>query len=284
MTINRYRFYLGNYGNLKALPPLPQGADPDVNTLVMGAVHQSLTGRVTRDRLGGNKRAWKFQWERLKQDDLTVIEGFTLGAFRTPYFLIDGRRKNILPADVSAAGSVSRTKAAFTPSAGTLAFGLAANPPAEFTGVLDGCLNWTGVVNGNTLMMSGDRIPILAGSTYRFSAYLTGTTTCRLTAFPYDASNVAQATVTSSNLTLTGSYQRFDFVYTPGGTSYSVRFGLTATGSGNISTLGWQAEMDQALSAWAFGFGCPMVVLGESPESGYPLYGFYRHSLSLLEV
>lgn len=286
MTINRYRFYLGGYGNLRALPPLPQGADPEVNTLVVGAIHQSLAGRITRDRLGGNKRMWKFAWDRLKQDDLAVIESFVLGTFRSsPVFLMDGRRRNILPADVSATGSVTRTKAAFTPSAGTLAYGLAVNTPAELAGIIEGCLNWTGVVNNNTLIMTGEhRIPILAGSTYRFSAYITGTTTCKLTAIPYDAAGVAQAAVSGSTLTLTGAYQRFDFVFTPGGTNYSVRFGLTATGSGNISTTGWQVEMDQSLSDWAFGFGCPAVVLGDNPESGYPLFRFYRHTLDLLEV
>lgn len=285
MAINRYRWYVGPYGALRALPPLPMGADPSVTPVIQGGIHRSLSGRVTRDRTGVVKRAWSFEWTRLKQDDLTVVESLIYGAVRPPLYLIDGRRKNILHPDVSSGGSLTRSKSNFTASAGVLTWSQATSPHADLLGVSDGQLAWTGVVNTNTLTHATDRLPVLPGSTYRVSAYLLGTTTCRLTAFPFDAAGAAMATVTSSNLVLTGAYQRFDFLWTPASNPASVRFGLTATGSGNITTTGWQVEMDQALSAWSFGVGCPAVTLGENPEGGYPLgLKYFRSTLNLIEV
>jgi hypothetical protein len=288
VAINRYRFYVGPVGGLRALPPFSPSLTPEASPIILGGNHVTLSGRVTRDRIA-TKRQWEIGWERLKQDDLLAIESFMLRAQTNPYFLIDGRRKNILHADASATGNASRSKSSFTASAGTLTFA-AATMPTELVGVLDSHLTWTGVANTNTLRVAGTNsppglwMPVLPGSTYTFSAYLLGTTTCRLTAFPYNAAGVAQTAATSGNLTLTGSYQRFNWVWTPLAGEVAVNFGLTATGSGNISTVAWQVEMDQAVSNWAFGFGCPEVVLAESPSSTYPKYPYYGYSIKLLEV
>lgn len=288
MAINRYRFYVGPVGGLRVLPPFSPGMTPEASPLILGGNHVSLSGRVTRDRVT-TKRQWNMSWDRLKQDDLAVIESFMLRAQTNPYFLIDGRRRNILHADASATGNTTRSKKSFVASAGALAFS-AATLPTELVGVLDSHLAWTGVVNTNTLKIAGTNsppglwIPTLPGSTYTFSAYLTGTTTCRLTAFPFNAAGVAQTAATSGNLVLTGSYQRFDWAWTPLAGEVSVQFGLTATGSGNISTVAWQVEMDQPVSGWAFGFGCPEVVLAESPEGSYPRFPYYGYSLRMVEV
>ena len=488
MAINQLRYYLGPLGYLQPLPPMLGGANfPEAPIHIPSALHTSLSGRTTQDRMGVPKRAWSLVWENLTEADRLLVDAAIYGSSGQPLRLIDPRSTNRLPADVSTGGGLSLGTTAFGSSAavtdamgtavsngwgnadtgqawsvvGTASdyskasgvgkhlhsaanvnhwstvaapladfnqtwtvstdklaagssmfaymvgrfvdtsnayfarlefttaatviltitklvagvttvlatatatlphtintkyavrftvagnllqarmwlasgsepstwgastvdttfaaagpagmrslvgsgatnapvnfsfddFSLTGNPPLSYlpgsvpsalAGILAGAQTWSGLFLGTQLAATSEKMPILAGSTYLFSAYVAGTAQFKLMARPFDVAGAEQTLASGSTQTATGTYQRFSWTWTPSAGQVSAYFGLVAQGTGNIQTTGWHVGIDRpALDAWSFGVGCPAVVVDADIPASYWRAKFHRLRVTLREV
>lgn len=270
MVVNRYRLYAGPLATLYSLPRAKVDAPPDFSLAMPAAVHTSLDGHVTVDRIGRVRRSWTIGYEWLTEDEELVVQSLVRRSANTALRVYDPRRRNSLPEDVSTGGSSSLSVVAFTDIGAATPVFLAADVPTTFSGLLAGGVNWPSVTNTQQLWGTTEQHPILSGSTYRFSVYAKGSTTFKLGVRPFNAAGVEQANVLdTTNNTATGSWTRFSWLYTPAVGITSAYFGLNATGSGNIQTTGWMVQTDEVLKAWTFGHGCPEIAANISVTAGY---------------
>lgn len=282
MAINRFRLYVGPLGYLRALPGHP--STPEFAQTVPGASHQSLSGRTTFDTSGRIRRGWNATWQWLTEDDETWLQALLRNSANYDLRIMDPRKRNLLPEDVSTGGSSTLGVSAFTElGAGAVAW-VAGGVPSDLTVVVSGYLNWTGLTAAQRLYGSFENTPVIAGSSYTFSVYAKGTTNIQLTARPFDLAGVEQAVVVSTGQAVTASWQRYSWVYTPAAGIGSVQFGLSAVGSGNVQTTGWSAQIDEALKAWSFGYGCPQVRVVPTANGSYWRDRYHNLTMQLLEV
>lgn len=285
MTVNRYRLYAGPLGALTALPRLPAEYPPDVTQAAPSAVHTSLSGAVTVDRMGRVRRAWSLNYQFLTEDEELLLQALVRRSANATLRLYDPRRRNSLPEDVSTGGSTTRSVVAFSDIGAATPVFLAADVPTTFSGVLAGGVSWPSVTNTQQLWGTFEQHPILSGCTYLFSAYVKGTTTFKFGVRPFNTAGVEQANVLDTvNNTATGAWTRFSWLYTPAAGIASAYFGLNATGSGNLQTTGWMVQTDEALKAWTFGYGCPEVAAGTQVASGYYKTKYAKFGYVLQEV
>lgn len=279
--------YVGPLGLLRPLPGHPSSRSPEPGQFFPGAVHESITGRRTFDRMGPSRRTWVLTWDRITEDAETFVQSLLRGSAQVPLVMMDPRKRNLLPDDVSTGGSTSSSSVAFTETgAATLAW-QSGGIPVDFLGMVAGRQVWTGVTNTQTLYATSERLPIVAGSTYRVSAYVKTTTTFKFSARPFDLLGVEQATVTDgvNNPSTAGVWARLSWLYTPLAGVCSAYLGMTATGSGNIETCGWMAQIDESLGNWTFGYGCPQVIPVPGQISGSYFKTKYQGlALTLAEV
>lgn len=165
-----------------------------------------------------------------------------------------------------------------------LAF-LNASVPASLVGILAGGQSWSGFFLNNTLSVTTEKMPILAGSTYRFSVYALGAASVKLIARPFDVAGVEQTMAAGTTEVLTGSYVRYSWLWTPSAGQVSAYFGLQAQGTGTVQTTGWHVGIDRAsLDPWSFGVGCPAVVLDPEVPASYWRAKFHRIKIQLREA
>jgi hypothetical protein len=286
MAINRYRFYLGPLGFLQPLPAIPSGNDPQVAQVLPGAEQVSLAGVRTFDRSGHSKRAWQFSWDRITEDDELVMQAAFRRSANAPLRFMDPRKRNLLPSDVSSCGSSTLSSSSFTKTGAATLVWTAGGLPTVFQGLLAGRLVWTSVTNTQTLYATAEQTPIMTGSTYRISAYVKTTTTFKFSVRVFDSAGAESAQVldATNNASTAGVWTRLSWLYTPAAGVASVYTGITATGSGNIETVGWSAQVDEALKNWSYGYGCPVVYVAPSLPSGYWKTKYHKPSLTLVEV
>lgn len=283
-VVNRYRFYMGPLGLLRPLPGFV--SSPEFSTGAPAATHTSLSGRTTLDRLGRTRRNWNVTWEMLTEDQETALQAFMRGTTGSVLRLMDPRKRNLAPEDVSTGGSSTLGVTAFTKTGvATLAWS-SGSVPLDFLGLVAGRLVWTGVTNTQTLYGTTEQTPILAGSTYRVSAYVKTTTTFKFSARTFDFLGVegAGALDATNNASTAGAWVRLSWLYTPAAGVTSTYFGLTATGTGDIETCGWMYQIDEPLKAWTFGHGCPAVQMVPFANGSYWRAKYHQFQSSIMEV
>lgn len=285
MPINRYRMYAGPLGYLRALSGHPADSSPEPQLIIPGAAHTALSGATTFDSSGRVRRTWMLTWDWISEDEETWLQSLFRRSANADVRFMDPRSRNLAPEDVSTGGSSTLSTAAFTRVGGSIAWA-ADSVPADLQGLVAGRLNWTGLANGNTLYATFERLPVIAGSTYRVSAYVKTTTTFRFSARPFNTAGVEQAAVTDAvnNPSTAGVWTRLSWLYTPAAGIGSALLGLTATGSGNIETTGWSYQIDESLAAWTFGYGCPVVRIAPVANGGYWRTKYRKLQLQVLEV
>lgn len=286
MAINRFRMYVGPLGYLRALPPHPSGAPPEPQLITPAVAHVALSGRSTEQRSGRLRRTWMLGWEWLTEDDETWLQALVRRSANSELRMLDPRKRNLAPEDVSTGGSSTLSVAAFTDVGAATPTWTAGGVPAALEGLLAGRVVWNAVTNTQTLYGTSERTPMVAGSTYRISAYVKTTTTFRFSARPFNTAGVEQAVVTdgTNNASTAGVWTRLSWLYTPAAGIGSAYFGLTATGSGNVETTGWQYQIDEPLAAWTFGYGCPVIRVAPVANAGYWKTRYHKLQLQLLEV
>lgn len=270
MAVNRHRFYVGPVGAMVALPAASITDLPRMTMAIPGQEHRSLSGAGTMDRVGRARRAWGLSSSWLTEDEELAAQAAIRRSANAALRMYDPRKRNSLPEDMSTGGSITRSVSAFTDVGAATPLFVSGDVPTAFQGLLAGGISWPGVTTGQQLWGTFERHPLLAGSTYRFSAYAKGSTTFRFGVRPYNLSGVEQATVLDATTnTATGVWQRFSWLYTPAVDVFSAYFGIQATGSGTIQTTGWLVQTDEALKNWTFGYGCPEVAASFEVSMSY---------------
>lgn len=285
MAINRFRLYAGPLGSLVALPPLPKDNPPQLALTIPGQEHRSLTGAGTVDRVGRARRAWQLGLKWMTEDEELAVQAIIRRSANAAIRIYDPRKRNSLPEDLSTGGSISRSNSSFTDIGAAIPVFVSGDVPAAYTGLLAGGISWPAVTTGQQLWGTAERHPILIDSTYRFSAWVKGSTTLRFGVRPYNLAGVEQATVLDgTTYTATGSWQRFSWLYTPVAGIASAYFGMQATGSGTIQTTAWAVQTDESLKDWTFGYGCPEVSANLDVPHGYWRAKYHDLTLVLREL
>lgn len=271
-----HQFHLGPLGRLRALPSPSLGGGPDATATRWGAVHRSLGGRVTIDRLAV-KRVWALTWPYLDPDTHAFLDALHLGAVAGPLWLVDPQRRNLASVRVATTGSSDRTTRGFTATAGTLAW--TATVPDIGVPVAGG-LSWDAPTGGS--LRADTAVPVVPGEVITATAFVAATTPVVLTIESYDRTGAALPTTTSPSTVPGTAGTRVVLTATPHPSAATARMVLTAA-AGVIATAGWQIEASESPTAWTPGGGASEVAV-EAFTSAYPIPGAHASTLTLLEI
>ncbi|MCK2239403.1 MULTISPECIES: hypothetical protein [unclassified Crossiella] len=272
-------FFLGPLGALRELPsPAPDKA-PEATATRVGAVHRSLTGRPTIDRIAV-RRTWVLSWPYLDPGSAAYLDALHLGLLDGPLWLIDPQRVNRLPVQAAATGTGLRSVQGFTATGGTLRW---ISQPSPLP--LSGGLRWEAPPGGGQLTADTE-VPALPGEPVTFSAYVSAEVAVRAVVAAYTASG-AQLTLTEGTPITPGPTLRRTHVtaLVPATAAY-LRLGLllpTGGPGGAVTTQAWQAEAAPQPTPWAPGGGSAVVAL-DSVTTAYPLPGLHGTTVTLWEV
>lgn len=282
MPINRSRFYLGTIGAISALPPLVRGGSPDVTAIMIGATHQALSGRTTHD-IFAYKRNWRLSCTFRSEAELSGLITAYRRTMSGPYgslYLLDGRRTNCLSMQISTGGSEKQSTAGFVAlgTGATLSWQIATGAAPGWSGQVLGCQQMVASAAGQSLLSTAGTVPVIAGSSYLFSSWASGSGSWAVAIQPYDMSGVPLAAVVGPTLAVPASWQNAPYasgLYTPGAGVGSFSVGWTCQAAGTLNTTGWQVETDppgNGVAPWQPGVGFPAVFVTALTQK----YGLYR--------
>lgn len=293
--VDRRRFYLGRPGRVRALESITRASNPSATPELVGASTRSLSGRTTRD-VFAVKRSWNLTWERMFEPGYQRLLGLlqanpAAGALR----FVDLRNPNLLPAPVSLGGSDSYSTEAFevwnsgVNAPGVLSFAVNTGWGVAFSqldDVVDGNLVWVHLAKAGTPTLRHKKpVVVWPSSTYRFSFYLSGSSTAAPCVRSLDRFGAEISTVVGSNIAVGAQGQRYEYLYTPPSGTAEAQFGLQYTGTGALSffTTAWYCGIDEpTLQPWRVGSGTPEVLTTLSVN--YPWPGQYHCVLSVQEA
>jgi hypothetical protein len=268
MAINRYRFYLGPPGALTALPPHSRTPNLDATSEVIGALQQALSGRRTLD-IRNFKKKWQLEWDFRTEDELSVLLRAFKGYRNLPSRFMDPRSRNLFSLNVSTGGSELQdlTGFTYTPLSGGIATysPTALANPTELLHQISGGVHIQGVGTNDEISATEEYIPLIDGSTYRFSGYLAGTGTVQPFVTKRNVSGVSTGAVNLGSPIALGAAYTTPFDVSWVATSDPLAsFGIRANaGTTTIHTTGWMLQIDETKKAWMPGDGCPEVIVSE---------------------
>lgn len=273
-------WYLGAVGHLVAIPA---PADPlDASPAFLGAVHESLGGAATVDRLA-QPRTWQMEWAHLAENDLTYLELVGRGLVTTPLRLLDPMRRNRLRTEVATGGSQSQTPDAFEQTGGSTPTWVAvSDPPAGAR--TRGAISWERTTTGAaslTTTHDADRVPLIADEEIRVSLWARGAAVDVSAAVDlWDAADSSTRVAGAATTLHATEWTQVTVTTTPGSTRVSAS-GVLAVASGQaastLETTGWSLSASSAAPSWAAGGGAPQVVASDLTHS-YSLFDVARHT------
>lgn len=285
-------FYLGSLGALRLIQaPM----DPmEVSPALIGAVHESLTGLVSVDRVAA-PRTFQPQWQVLTEDELTYLDAVGHGQVPGPLRLLDPLRRNRLSRQVASGGSLHRSTAGWAVDDEESAIDWApiTDPP---TGVwVRGVIAWTipAVSADDLVVASGrvsaaDRVPVLPGETVRLTGYARGTvgTEILLGLDAWTLAGVSAATEDTLTVLDDTDWSALTVTYAvPGdGTRVAASPYLRAPAGqpeADVQITGFQ--IDEGAGAWTPGGGAPVVTATELGET-YELVDKHTWTMTLREA
>lgn len=280
-------WYLGPAGALvKIRAP---ATDLDASPELIGAVHQTLSGSRTVDRIA-QPRKWPCRWSALTEDETTYLRMVGLGLVRGPLRIIDGETRNRLPVRVAAAGAYTQSAVDFTQAGSSAPTWLAiTDPPA--TVPVRGVTSWqrtTTAAGELKTVLAAHRVPLIPSEQVRVSLWARGAAIQASAAL--DAWNAAGAAArtTGSVVTLHATnWTYLDVTFTPASDRVELSPLLSVANGQAASTLqttGWQVAPASAPTLWTPGGGAPVVVAGSELSDTYILTGLRGFGLLLLET
>ena len=268
------RWWLGPLGALQEIRgPLPGQAVRDdtataVTRLLGGGMHVQRRRPV---------RAWPLSYDLLTDAELSVLDALNVGAFGSgPLRLIDPRRRNRLPAGLSAVSTVD----GFTATAGTIAAG-GPRYAAQSVG-------WT-VPSGTAAGAragTGPVVPLVAGQQVTGSLYVRCTLAVAAALVWYDAAGALISTVTGVGGAAADWQRRTVTAVPPAGAALAgVAAATTAAAGADTLVEGdqWQLEEGSAAAEWVVGSAVPKVAF-VSAAASYPMQGLLAADVELVEV
>lgn len=287
-------WYLGPVGRLVALPVDPD-LGLDVSATPQQAIHRSLGGVATRDRLA-NKRSWPLSFDYLDHSQSAYLEAIDAGDISGTLRLLDPLRPNMLPPDAATGGVRSKTAASFAATGnGTIGFSAFTDPPAEVPA--SGGIAWTRPdTTAGTLQVARAsenlRVPLVPSVPVTFRAWCRATvsTLLSLTIEAWSAATTSAGTAAAAAATAVGtSWVNLTVGYTPPAsgqlTANPVLSIAAGQPAGTVTVTGLTAVQNVIdPGVWTPGGGAP-VVISERFKDAYPVpLALHNAQLILLEV
>lgn len=285
--------YLGPAGNLQAIRhPAPGYSFP---LSILGGTHQLLSGARVRD-VTGRKRTWQMLWRYLTDAEFGLLEGLALGVYGPgPFRLVDvAAGKNVLSPNVSSGTDRLLTAEGFTAGVSSTdastAWNLQGGPfPKHGTRTLRVPVGTTAAQFSDVTAIV-DKVPVVPGIAYTFSAYLSLVTTNFGVYVQLHWQDAAGAALSNrAGNAITGGAGRSSAAeVAPAGAAFAFLTAKlnAANSSGAIQQVyldGLQFEQSTAPSDWAYGVGLPTVAI-DALDHSVPIVGQHDCSLTLLEV
>lgn len=277
-------WYLGPLG---ALVVIPNPTDPlDASPVLLGGVHQSLSGMITVDRLA-QPRTWAMEWPYLAEDSLTYLEMVGRGLVTGPLRLIDPMRRNRLPVRVASGGSVSRSAIDFTQTGGSAPTWVPVTDP-PVTVPVRGATSWQRTTAGAaslTTANAADRAPLVTGEQVRVSCWARGAAIQAAAAYDtWTTGNVPTRVVGTPATLATTTWTQLATTYTVAAGQVSQSPAINVASGQAASTLqvtGWQISAASEPVTWAIGGGAPTVIAAELTHSYAFLLAGPAHSWTM---
>lgn len=275
-------FLLGPLGALRALPSPHRGNPPEATATRIGAVHRSLSGRPTIDRLA-TRRTWTLVWPFLDPDTYAYLDALHQGMVTGPLWLIEPSRPNRFAPAIASTGSTDRSPAGFTAVSGAVTW---STQPVTTDIPLAGGITWQATAAASR-MDATPIVPVLPGETLTFSAHVVAARPVRLTLqtlYP----NGAIASEHQTDEITPGLFNgaRIELTVVPPASAASCRVGVSTgvmPSESWVATWAWQLEAAPFATRWRPGGGAAQVLVESLPVT-YPVPGSYGTTLTLLEV
>lgn len=278
MAVTKGLFYLGPLGNIVELPSVARGSNPDASPARIGGRHVSLSGRITDD-LFGIKRQWDLTWTYLDEEQWRPLHAAYLRHVRDGYRLIDTRMRNILAANIAATGGLFRNSRGFDTSGAGAVSQFDTTGPDALVGILDSAIKMNGHAANDYLWVTGEALPLIEGSEYRYSAWVKGSGNARL-AIDLEVFGV----LTGATVALTGTWQRIEMTGTADAIDRYGTIGVQGlSAASEVQVMGMMVQIDEPLDEWMPGSGCPEVTVTRLTHS-YPYVGYHSVNAVLQEV
>lgn len=276
-------FWLGPLGYLRQLPLLPVGGTTPATEELIGGLFTAVDGTGTLQVLG-HKREWQLNWVCLAADEVAAVHAWFHRLSRAPLRIVDPRAFNRLSRDGASGGSWSRTTAAHTVTAGTVATTAVTDYPADLIGVVDGGIAWSVPLStAATLRIdAGVKVPLIPGEEVTVRVLLKGSLGAQPGAQFYDVAESAGSTSLASSVTLGGwTWYAHTFTPTAGQVSGSLIV-VAASGAARTISVG-PALWHPVNTDWTPGAGCPRVLLSAMPMR-YPGLAYQDPGIVLREA
>jgi hypothetical protein len=295
MTINKIkrRFYFGSAGDIQPLPPQTKDPGTDPSAVRYGPLSRALNGTPTVQTYG-LKRQWNLSWYRMLHSDpnLAVLQRLDAayhGYISRRLYLLDTRAVNYLTPDLASVGGEEGTTGFATSVGGVMSRVNNTQFHADLANTAEGTFSWVPPTGASQVLNSGSTVmPVVAGTDYLFSTYMSGTGSVKLAFTFYDKDRTLISTMVGSPITLTGTPTRYSLAFpfgsVPAGSALFLVGLSTNTTTTMVNTAGWQLQYDDAvLAPWAMGRGAAEVIV-DSFTVKYPDPYSQIVSATLLEV
>lgn len=184
MAIIRNRYYFGPAGDLRVLPSVMKNAGVSPSPNLAGTLTRSISGSPTKVSYGA-KRTWNLKWDMRSEQDALELHRLEAGlrdrVMRRMYFL-DAKNTNFFQPSVSdCAGSARRPQDAFAWTTGVLTRNWTGVFHPDLAGHTDGNAVYQAALADVSSVFAKPRLPVLPGSSYRFSGYFSAPTAGNIT-------------------------------------------------------------------------------------------------------
>lgn len=287
--------YLGKAGNMKQLPIPRRGTERSAS---MGdAAHGLLSGGTAVVRNLNAKTLFTLPYDVIDADS-QVILGFYRGIYGIgPWRFVDPTVRNVLPLDASVCGARTQADDGWVPSTGSLAVATTGAP----AGVDSAVITWSSLAAAATLQpgtvantadvtTAPVYVPAEAVTVSLYAKANASSSGHSLQLVGYNAAGAATVTSSTTAMALTTSFQRFSVTIAANAAAYASaiyvlpRIVLGGTAPTSVSIAGAQVEYGDAVTTWQPGYGCPVVVIRETPGRTITAPGWRGHNLVLAEV
>lgn len=259
-------------GPLEALRKIPSPfVKPGVATPVerFGGVRTSISGKGSSATYG-LKRSWTFTYPLMSLRQNNFLRAFYNWSQPRALRFLDPLAINLVSADASMGGSLTRTNRAITVTAGTVTRIDLSSPALNsfLATFIDSAYSWAVPTSTAAILTFDDtlkRYIILRDLRQRvLTMEVTGSGTVQALVRPYNIAGVAQSDVLGSSVVLDGTWKPVTLTYNPAAVDYSCKVGLsiaTAVGIRTPVITAVKFRDSNDVSEWSVGEGLGEVLV-----------------------
>jgi len=284
------RFLIGPLGYLQSLPSPFSNKGVTTPVMRLGGTRQSAVGHSSL-AVSGFKKEWEFDYPILSIQETNKLRALWHWTQPRPLRFIDPFISNLLSADVSTGGGISRTIAAFTRTGGDLARIDIVSPtlPLPIASYLDSAIQWTVPTLTSGILLFDDfltkYIPLRDLRPLTLKMQVNGTGSVQALIRPRNLAGVVQADILGLSTVLDPAlWKTLEVTYTPSAGHVSCVAGLALSSTAGIRIpLVTAIKLSELGDDWSIGEGIGSVLVSNF-ESRYLSLHNYDIRFSIQEV